>query len=365
MNDNNEKSVNETIGSLLSEKKEGVEQNDTFSRESEMEDFAKTLSEINFELAKELEEENEDLLDDCSAEGLGVEKYLIYDEKEEINIEKPQKKCNKKQTEQENKPNGEVKSQPKDLKKAVGNEVTKEEKITTAKSVANNASAGEYIEYKITRFLSRINYDLANPTLTSAQIKSRMDDCSVYFFNSVMVLSSKLNSVKRAVKNSGNVCSVIGYNTGEVSALAKRWEIRQAKWAKAKSVMIFTPLSCVCENKRRLLTRELKRLKKTCGKALKLWLAVDTATFSLEQFELFLRCAVEAKADAVCLYNDNGKGSNYAVKAAKMCAEKCEVYTYAKVNYSSQMTEYFNVGVSGFCVNNAVALAEQIKHEDC
>ncbi len=296
-------------------------------RDEEYKEFKQTLEDVNAELLSEAENEpkTEEEGSDCE------EKAPIVCPPEEGSIEP---------------------------EKCVEEGDKKEESKVESEGFA---SGEEYKEYKLNKIYSKINYDLTSPLLTVSELKKRIQDAQKYNFNCFELLTSKIKDVKKGVKFNAPLCAVIGL--GESTTLAKKWEIRQAKWQKVKEIEVQISLSSIKEGKKRALVKELSSLKKTAGKKISFKFSIDSTNLSNEEFNLALDSALGAKAQRIVLKNYTKINSAYILTAIKKCSGKCLLELHGEILSSKPITHYSEVGFDYFATSTAVALAESIKLE--
>ena len=309
---------------------EAKEQNE-FSKEAEYQEFSQALADINAELIAEAEalgnaqlteqskvDKNEECLIDCGAK---VEDSAVVDEAQ-----------------------GEKKN-PCDEEKRPS--------IDEEKS--------RYKEYRLHKIFSKINYDLSSPSLKSSEIRDKINAGTVSAFNCYMLLTSKIKAVKRQLKDKADLGAVVGL--GESTYLAKKWEIRQARWAGAKEIEYNVPLSAVKEGKKRILIKELCGLKRVAGAKVKFKIALDALAFDSTEFNFALSCAISAKPKAIVVKNYSAESFKYLLDVVKGCLGKYEIELSSRLNSSAEITSLMEIGVDRFNVENALELAELIKQE--
>ena len=302
-------------------------------KEAEYQEFMQTLADINAELLAE--EEQKGLLNDNEKDGLKEPaKTPVKEEKKE--------EFNKKEEPQNTKPFKEEKKEEKT------HEPTEEEKK-------------QYKQYRLQKLFSKINYDLSSPCLTAVEIKDKINGSAQYKFNCYMLLTSKLKAIKNQLKAKVKLGAVIGM--GESTYRARKCEVRQARWAKAKEIEYIVPISAVKENKKRALIKELNGLKKSAGSKIKFKIALDASTFNSIEFAFALECAVATKPKCIVVKNFNEEKSRYLLNVAKNCIGKCEIEVQTKLASSKEITKLSEIGVDYFSVENASGLAEIIKCE--
>ncbi len=308
-------------------------------KEAEYQEFMQTLADINAELIAE--EEQEGLLDQDKKDDLKETSEIPSPEQ---TIEEPKKSEDPKKIEEPQK----VEPVKEGKKEEKPREPTEEEKK-------------QYKEYRLKKLFSKINYNLSSPALTANEIKDKINGSVQYKFNCYMLLTSKLKAVKKQLKAKADLGAVIGI--GESTYLARKWEVRQAKWAKVKEIEYIIPLTAVKENKKRPLIKELNGLRKIAGSKVKFKIALDASTFNSMEFTFALECAVATKPKCIVIKNFNGEKSRYLLNVAKNCIGKCEIEIQTNLASSKEITELSEIGVDYFSVENASGLAEIIKCE--
>ena len=314
-------------------------------KEAEYQEFMQTLADINAELLAE--EEQEGLLDQNKKEDL---KEASEIPSPEPIIEEP------KQSEEFTKI-----EEPKKIKEPKKIEALKEDKKEEKPHEPTEEEKKQYKEYRLKKLFSKINYDLSSPSLTANEIKDKINGSAQYKFNCHMLLTSKLKAVKKQLKAKVDLGAVIGI--GESTYLARKWEVRQAKWAKVKEIEYIIPLTAVKENKKRPLIKELNGLRKIAGSKVKFKIALDASAFNSIEFAFALECAVATKPKCIVIKNFNGEKSRYLLNVAKNCIGKCEIEVQTKLASSKEITELSEIGVDYFSIENASGLAEIIKCE--
>ncbi len=296
-------------------------------KEAEYQEFMQTLADINAELLAE-EEQNQK----------SEEKVEITEEP--VNLITGEESKN------------EIAQEPKEEK-----ELPQEEK----QHEPTEEEKKQYKAYRLQKLFSKINCDLSSPSLTATEIKDKVSCGAQYGFNCFMMLTSKLKAVKKQLKAKAKLGAVIGL--GESTYLARKWEVRQAKWAKVKEIEYILPLTAVKENKKRPLIKELNGLKKVAGNKIKFKIAIDASAFNSLEFTFALECAVATKPRCIVIKNFKDEKSKYLLNVAKNCIGKCEIEIQTKLSSSKEITSFSEIGVDYFSVENALGLAELIKCE--
>lgn len=296
-------------------------------KEAEYQEFMQTLADINAELLAE-EEQNQKSEEQVEITEEPVNLITGEESKNEI-AQEPKEEKELPQVEKQHEPTEEEKKQ--------------------------------YKAYRLQKLFSKINCDLSSPSLTATEIKDKVSGGAQYGFNCFMMLTSKLKAVKKQLKAKAKLGAVIGL--GESTYLARKWEVRQAKWAKVKEIEYIVPLTAVKENKKRPLIKELNGLKKVAGNKIKFKIAIDASAFNSLEFTFALECAVATKPKCIVIKNFKDEKSKYLLNVAKNCIGKCEIEIQTKLSSSKEITSFSEIGVDYFSVENALGLAELIKCE--
>ena len=220
----------------------------------------------------------------------------------------------------------------------------------------------EYKQIKLQKLYNKIAYDLTDPTLTTEILKERILDASNYTFESYMLLTSKIKGLKKSVKDLRKVCAVIGL--GESTALAKKWEIRQAKALKVSEIQVIMPLSIIKEGKKRLIEKEFLEYRKMIGEKIAFTVAIDANHLTNEEFSMALACALQAKPKKIFIKNAIKLSKSKLLFTVKSCAEKCKVQVDFIISKSEEIKRHAERGIDVFVVEKAIALAESRKHEE-
>ncbi len=251
----------------------------------------------------------------------------------------------------------------KQIREAFEKQAEQKEENTAVKSEDPEAFCeAEYKQIKLQKIYNKIAYDLTDPTLTVASLKERILDANNYTFESYMLLTSKIKSLKKGIKDLRKVCAVIGL--GESTALAKKWEIRQAKALKVSEIQVIMPLSIIKEGKKRLIEKEFAEYKKIVGEKIAFTVAIDANNLTNDEFNMAINCALQAKPKKIYLKNAIKLPKSKLLFAVKACAEKCKVQVDFIISKSEEIKRHAERGIDIFVVEKAIALAESIKHEE-
>lgn len=287
-------------------------------KEEEYEEFAKALQDINQELALE----NEEQIKNDSQKNNNV--LDVFAQKEENDC----KSC-------------EIKGDKS--------------------SPADNVNS-QYQEYRYNKIFSKTDYDLTSPYLKVADIKNAILSSIEYNFNSFYTLTSKLKKVKKSVKFNLNYGVVIGQ--GESTLRAKIVEIWQAKLLKVKFIDLSLSLSLIKEGKKKQILKEINKCKKACGKKIYFTLVIDYQHLTVDEFNTFVDCALQAKVNCIYLKSQNQINPLYLLNVAKKCVNKCAVKINVGANtHKNEVKDFYDKGVDKLFVSNAIAFAESIKKQ--
>ena len=158
------------------------------------------------------------------------------------------------------------------------------------------------------------------------------------------------------------MCAVIGL--GESTALAKKWEIRQAKMLKVGEIQVIMPISIIKEGKKRLIQKEFIEYKKIVGDKINFTVAIDGENLTNDEFNMAVECAIVAKAKKIYLKNTQKLSQTKLLFAVKSCADKSMVQVDFALTSSEEIKRHNERGIDLFVVQNATELAENIKNEE-
>ena len=309
-----------------------VQADNEFSKETEYQEFSQALADINAEL---LAEESDD-------KQLSNQDNLINCEEQTENMKNQE----------------EEKSDKDDCSKA-GDKSSSDDAQDTHEPTEEEKK--QYKAYRLQKIFSKINYDLSSPSLKASEIKEKINAGFAHGFNCYMLLTSKIKAVKKQLKIKPNLGAVIG--VGESTYLARKCEVRQAKWAGVKEIEYIVPVSVVKEGKKRALIKELTGLKKTSGSKVKFKIALDPSVLNATEFTFALNCAIAVKPSGIVIKNFNSENSKRLLEVAKNCIGKYEIEVSSQLKSSSEINSLTEVGVDYFSVENALELAGAIKQE--
>ena len=249
---------------------------------------------------------------------------------------------------------------------AKNNELTvlsnEEQNNAATEGLEDPAVAKQYKEYRLNKICSKINYDLANPTLTTALLKQMIADALKYNLNAYMLLTSKVKGIKRYFKGKLPIGAVIG--SSESTLLAKLVEIKQAKWQGVKEIELLIPLSLIKEGKKKAIIKQLSKCRKCAGKKIDFKVAIDGMVLTSDEYALAIECAIKSKAKRIVLKNCDMLGSIHLLTLAKSCARKCEIEVQGCLKTVNSFTEYTERGVDYFALNNPIAFIASVRLDD-
>ena len=217
-------------------------------------------------------------------------------------------------------------------------------------------------EVKYAKMMSKIDFDLTRPTLSSADIKTQSGALAEFGFKSLCILASRMKLFKKKAKEI-NFCAVIGYPSGEMTENSKACEIKEALRAGAKEVDVFFRTSSLKDDKQKNILRELKRYRSIIGKKRIFKLSFDCELVNSDEMRFIADIAFKAKADYLVVRNCLADKAKLQIAIAKTCANKCKVEYADNVTCLADMERFSDLGADRFLLTEAKEVAKKVREE--
>lgn len=217
-------------------------------------------------------------------------------------------------------------------------------------------------EVKYAKMMSKIDFDLTRPTLSSADIKTQSGALAEFGFKSLCILASRMKLFKKKAKEI-NFCAVIGYPSGEMTENSKACEIKEALRAGAKEVDVFFRTSSLKDDKQKNILRELKRYRSIIGKKRIFKLSFDCELVNSDEMRFIADIAFKAKADYLVVRNCLADKAKLQIAIAKTCANKCKVEYADNVTCLADMERLSDLGADRFLLTEAKEVAKKVREE--
>ena len=217
-------------------------------------------------------------------------------------------------------------------------------------------------EVKYAKMMSKIDFDLTRPTLSSADIKTQSGALAEFGFKSMCILASRMKLFKKKAKEI-NFCAVIGYPSGEMTENSKACEIKEALRAGAKEVDVFFRTSSLKDDKQKNILRELKRYRSIIGKKRIFKLSFDCEIVNSDEMRFIADIAFKAKADYLVVRNCLADKAKLQIAIAKACANKCKVEYADNVTCLADMEKLSDLGADRFLLTDAKEIAKKVREE--
>jgi deoxyribose-phosphate aldolase len=205
-----------------------------------------------------------------------------------------------------------------------------------------------------------IDHTLLKPTATIADIQQLCKEAAEHNFFSVCVNSCHIALAKEYLQDNSSVqvCCVIGFPLGAMSAAAKVFELIQAKNDGADEFDMVINIGWLKSGKYNLVKEEIQQLKIAAGDSI-LKVIIETCYLSDEEKIKASKLAVEAGADFV--KTSTGFGTGGATLEAIDLMKKT-VNGLAKLKASGGIRDYetakkyIEAGVSRLGTSNGIAI---------
>ena len=195
MNETNEKDVLTTeVAPEVSEVGEETE------REKEYKEFIETLDELNKDYLSEEDESTETI------ESAQFAEPVSENANSEVDTEVS---------------NGESECVESEIFTKENVETIDSKVVVGEENATDSDNQEKYKEYKFNKVLSKITYELTDPSLTVEQIKAKISESAQFNFNSYSVLTSKVKQLRKKFKDTVKLCAVLG--GVENTTFAKKW----------------------------------------------------------------------------------------------------------------------------------------------
>lgn len=251
-----------------------------------------------------------------------------------------------------------------DLNKNNAGKVADTTSVTAQKTQKTEDSAikKQINEVKYAKMMSKIDFDLTRPTLSSADIKTQSGALAEFGFKSLCILASRMKLFKKKAKEI-NFCAVIGYPSGEMTENSKACEIKEALRAGAKEVDVFFRTSSLKDDKQKNILHELKRYRRIIGKKRIFKLSFDCDLVNSDEMRFIADVAFKAKADYLVVRNCLADKAKLQIAIAKTCANKCKVEYADNVTCLADMERLSDLGADRFLLTEAKEVAKKVREE--
>ncbi len=310
-----------------------------------------------------------------AAENANQETKAVEASKKEA--QEQEKKMNEQNTTNDNKPiNGIAneslkKSNEEPINSSVAStdksQENKGEGLTKAAEVFGMSKAeleDEFKRYKANRLFSKVILDLTNVDLSYKEALRKLGDASAYNIYSATVLP---NFVTAALKSMPNILLnvAVGYPYGVETLAVKKYMVKQAVKRKVAGVVLYIDTNAYKEMKKRVLAKELKKLKKSAKKK-NFAIAVEISKLTTEELQTLASAIIQAEiTEVVALPNSKtGAVDEYAlIRLCGMAKDKFSVIASAPVGEAEKVINFYEAGIAKFACENAVELAKSFKQK--
>ncbi len=222
----------------------------------------------------------------------------------------------------------------------------------------------EFKRYKANRLFSKVILDLTDVDLSYKEALRRLGDASAYNIYSAIVLP---NFVTTALKSTPNILLnvAVGYPYGVETLAVKKYMVKQAVKRNVSGVVLYIDTNAYKEMKKRVLAKELKKLKKSAKKK-NFAIAVEISKLTTEELQTLSSAIIQAEiTEVVALPNSKtGMVDEYAlIRLCGMAKDKFNVIASAPVGEAEKVINFYEAGIARFACENAVELAKSFKQK--
>lgn len=222
----------------------------------------------------------------------------------------------------------------------------------------------EFKRYKANRLFSKVILDLTNVDLSYKEALRRLGDASTYNIYSATVLP---NFVTMALKSTPNILLnvAVGYPYGVETLAVKKYMVKQAVKRNVSGVVVYIDTNAYKEMKKRVLAKELKKLRKSAKKK-NFAVAVEISKLTTEELQMLSSAIIQAEiTEVVALPNSkNGLVDEYAlIRLCGMAKDKFSVIASAPLGEAESVINFYEAGIARFACENAVELAKSFKQK--
>lgn len=222
----------------------------------------------------------------------------------------------------------------------------------------------EFKRYKADRLFSKVILDLTNVDMSYKEALRQLSEASAYKIYGAIVLPNFLpHALKAEPALALNVA--VGYPYGVETIAVKKYMIKQVAKKKVAGAIMYVDSAVCKEMKKRVLAKELKKLKMAAGKK-NFAIAIDISKFTTEELQNISEAVIQAGiTNIVALANfKTGVIDEYGlVRLCGMGKDKFDVIASAPVGVSEKVVNLYDTGVAKFACENAIELAKSFKHQ--